>query len=251
MNTKIIIGGGVGPMAGVKLQEYVIQNTDNGGVDQGHLDVIHMCMPSKISDRTKYLLNQAQTNPGQQMAEIINPIIDAYQSDKLLIGVPCNTFHAPPIFDSFIENLNPHPDLVVINMIDATIEFIQQSLPTLEKIGLMSTTGTRELNIYTDKINNLGIELVQVSKETQVELHDTIYNPDFGIKSHSAPVTKIARERFLSYSQYLISHSANAIILGCTEIPLALPETNIGNVVLVDPMQALAKKLVGLTQKKS
>jgi len=247
---KIILGGGVGPMAGVKLHEYIIAQTQNGGCDQGHADIIHASQARLISDRTKFLLSDYQNdpsiiNPGQQMAQKLAPLYQAYSQDQLVVGVPCNTFHAPVIFDSFVENsLAIKPDLKIINMIQATVEHVLESMPDIRKIGLMSTTGTRQLGVYQTHIQAAGLELIQVSESTQAQLHDTIYNPDFGIKAFSSPVTNQARNNFLDYANDLVSQGAQVIILGCTEIPLALPELHIQNVILLDPMQVLAGKLL-------
>ena len=51
----IIIGGGVGPMAGVALHEKIIEHTLTDGTDQSHLAVHHYSCSSVISDRTAFL----------------------------------------------------------------------------------------------------------------------------------------------------------------------------------------------------
>ena len=77
----------------------------------------------------------------------------------------------------------------------------------------------------------------------QAGLHDAIYNPEWGVKAVS-PVTPRAREAFLHYAGMLVDMGADAIILGCTEIPLALPEMYLRGVPLVNPVLALARALV-------
>jgi len=113
-----------------------------------------------------------------------------------------------------------------------------------KKIGLMSTTGTREVGVYRKIFEPLGFEIVEVPEENQDELHDTIYNKKFGIKTKNSPVTPRARENFEKYLGILKKSGAEAVILGCTEIPLALPEKEFDGVPLVDPMFALARALV-------
>lgn len=49
----IVIGGGVGSGAGVKLQQYIVDNISATG-DQGHFEAHHFCRP-QIGDRTLYL----------------------------------------------------------------------------------------------------------------------------------------------------------------------------------------------------
>ena len=60
-NEKVlIIGGGVGPMAGVALHARIIENTLPGGSDQGHLDVRHFSRSADVTDRTEFLLGRQE-----------------------------------------------------------------------------------------------------------------------------------------------------------------------------------------------
>ena len=43
---------------------------------------------------------------------------------------------------------------------------------------------------------------------------------------------------------YLLRKGAEAIILGCTEIPLAIHQTNIENSLIIDATEILAKSLI-------
>src|SRR5690606_29969226 len=109
-NTKekmIIIGGGVGPMAGVGLHKNVIENTQTDGTDQTHLRVAHFSASDSISDRTKFLLGEVMDNPAEGMANVMAMADAAAQiaRQEAVAGVPCNTFHAPKIWDRFMEIL--------------------------------------------------------------------------------------------------------------------------------------------------
>ncbi|MGC9312133.1 MAG: aspartate/glutamate racemase family protein, partial [Sediminispirochaetaceae bacterium] len=75
------------------------------------------------------------------------------------------------------------------------------------------------------------------------ELHDTIYHPEWGLKAVS-PASETARRRFADYADVLISDGAEALVLGCTEIPLALPGLRYGDTPLVDPVVALARGMI-------
>ena len=107
----------------------------------------------------------------------------------------------------------------------------------------MSTTGTRKTLVYQQILEPLGFEIVQVPKKEQDALHETIYNLYWGIKAVS-PVSDKARERFLNYSDELRKQNVSAIILGCTEIALALPEKEINGIPLIDPVYVLARELI-------
>lgn len=246
--TKVIgIGGGVGPMAGVKLHELIIQQTKNDGSDQGHLPVIHVSIPSLIPDRTQYLFGKVKEDPARAMFQVMRMIEKAAKAkgvDRVVAGIPCNTFHAPKIWDHFIQMLKDEDvDMQVIHMLDETADLIHAFLPNAKNIGLMSTNGTRQVDVYGQILRPKGYKILEVPWAFQDKLHDSIYNSKWGIKAVS-PVTKKARENFEKYAEILCKMGAQAIILGCTEIPLALPQAKYKGIPLIDPMFGLARALI-------
>lgn len=169
MNQTPIIGilGGVGPMAGVVLQNYIIMNT-NATKDQDHLTVIHTCDAQNITDQTDYLISLSDStkpkipNPGLHMAQVA---INSSQHSKLfgkpcVLGVPCNSFHSPPIFEVFEKEVNAwnslnnnkgeSGDIRILNMINLTVDYIVSK--GYKTVGLMSTTGTRNQKLYRDPL---------------------------------------------------------------------------------------------------
>ncbi len=250
---KIIgIGGGVGPMAGVKLHEKIIENTLTGGTDQDHLEVYHFSRSHDIPDRTEYLLREIDVNPAGGMFRTALAMVNAANTfgKKIVFGVPCNTFHAPEIFNQFIKLLNREDvNIQVLNMIKETGDFIRSSLPEARRIGLMSTTGTRKARVYGEVLNPFGFEIIEVPESLQKELHDSIYNNKWGIKAVS-PVSERARKNFEKYTGLLQNAGAEAVILGCTEIPLALPERNFNGMPLLDPVLVLARALIREVDRK-
>ena len=233
-------------MAGVYLHKKIIENTEAQGTDQGHLDVLHASFSAGIADRTDYLLGKTTVNPADGVVKMVQSLIAgaASQDKNLVVGVPCNTFHSPQIFDVCKKSLEELGlDVEIINMIRETGEFIKATLPDIKKIGLLSTTGTRQAGVYEELLSPSGLEIVQLDDERQLEIHDSIYNPQWGIKS-TYPVSAKSRGNFEKYIQALRDQGAEAVILGCTEIPLAVPEQSFSGVALIDPMVALARALI-------
>jgi len=242
----IIIGGGVGPMAGVQLHKKIIENTKTSGKDQDHLQVWHLSRSYDIPDRTEFLTQKIKTNPAEGMARtfLLAAELLKIESCSAVGGVTCNSFHSPPIFNKFLDILiEANADIKILNMIELSGKYIKENFSGLNKIGLMSTTGTRNSLIYQQILEPLGFEIVQLPEKEQDALHDSIYNLEWGIKAIS-PLTKKARERFLDYAKKLTDKNVSAIILGCTEIPLALPEKEINGIPLIDPVYILARELI-------
>ena len=71
-STNLIgILGGVGPLAGVLLHEKIVKGT-KAKSDQDHFDIVHMCLPQYVSDRTDYLLAVADDS---KQATLPNPAL--------------------------------------------------------------------------------------------------------------------------------------------------------------------------------
>lgn len=231
-------------MAGCMLHQIIIENTIASG-DHDHLNVIHLSHSSDVPDRTAFLEGRIKQNPAHGMAQVVSSIAHCGDmcGSRVVVGVPCNTFHCPEIWDKFECLVSQAPSCSTMHMLQETGMLIQDMVPGATKVGLMSTTGTRKTGVYKDVLKPHGMSIVEVPESLQDDLHETIYNPKWGIKAVS-PVTEQARERFVAYAKILVELGAEAIILGCTEIPLALPEKQMFGVPLVNPMVALGRALV-------
>lgn len=250
MEKMIGIVGGVGPEAGTLLHRYVIAEAalqKSIQRDQDHLIVQHISASPWIPDRTDFLLEKHQENPANGAFRVIRILEDTAKSlgRQCVVGVPCNTFHAKPIFEELTKLIQEggigHIEL--LNMIEETTKYIKEKFGDISKIGLMSTTGTREQRIYHALLESLGYEVIEVGADQQSKLHETIYNAKWGIKTVS-PVSEQARKNFENFAREIIEKGAQTLILGCTEIPLALPGKEFEGISLIDPMRALARALV-------
>ncbi|KAF0689444.1 Aste57867_19116 [Aphanomyces stellatus] len=253
--TLLGILGGVGPAAGLVLHQAILRHTQNDGTDQGHLDVVHVSRSADIAARPTYLHQHADDaitieNPAYGMARSLKMLIHAAKSRqaKLVVGVPCNTFHAPPIWDTFvaaIDQVDPSAHVVLLHMLQETVRMVAEIAPAARVVGVMSTTGSRDARIFHNLLEPLGYTVVQVPASLQEELNDTIYNTEWGIKSTAPTIHPRAVANFEGYARLLArDYGAQVAILGCTEIPMALPGSEVDGMVLVDPMVALARAMI-------
>jgi aspartate racemase len=243
----LIIGGGVGPMAGVALHAAVIENTLAGG-DRGHLDLVHLSLSAGISDRTDFLLGRDAENPSLGMAKALALALAGIPGREAVVGVPCNTFHAPAIFGPFMEEALRMGEaagvkLTVLDMLGETLAFLSLAAPGAARIGLMTTTGTRRSGVYDALLAKAGRETLYVAEEDQDSLHAAIYDPVWGIKASARPGAKAA-DTLRVLALRLVERGAQAIVLGCTELPLALTEKAICAIPLIDPVLALARAMI-------
>jgi len=236
------IVGGIGPYAGLDLLRKVFDNTI-AGKDQDHIDAILLSMPSSILDRTEYLVGKVKENPGLAIAEVVKRL---EMAGAMVAGIPCNTAHVSEIFQPILDELLMEGCRIkVLHMIHETVSFLAGTFPRIKRIGVLSTTGTYLNSVYKDALEAKGYEVFRPGSEMQEQLiHPAIYHPEYGIKSVSNPVESRAKNNLLEGFSYLKERGAEAVILGCTEIPIAFPEKNIEGLVAIDPTTVLARALI-------
>ena len=235
---KKIIGiiGGMGPLATADLFEKIIRATD-AARDQDFPHVIVDCN-TDIPDRTAAILMGGE-DPVPQLVRSANTLAAA-GADVLIM--PCNTAHSPRILDAALEKLNATGRPVrFVHMIDAVVRHVRQRCGEGARVGILSTLATLETRLYQDSLERAGLEALHPAPDGCARVQEAISNREYGIKARN-PVTERARADLLDEARRLAGN-ADAIILGCTEIPLALPEKELGGVPLIDATDILALEL--------
>lgn len=235
------IVGGVGPAAGADLFLKVLRHT-RVSCDQDHIDAYMTSCPSIIPDRTGYLLNGGQ-NP---MEGIWECMVKLASLGATAIGVACNTAHSKRIMGQ-LDYSKLGPDVVVVNMIEETCRCIAKRFPAGVKAGLLATIGTNDTGVYDEYFAmHPGLELVKCSHETRIAVNEAIYSKQYGIKATPA-VTEKAKAVILDAAMQLKAAGCEILILGCTELPLALSSSS-SPLALIDPTDILAQCLVKATE---
>ena len=223
-DAKIGIVGGAGPYAGLDLAQKILQQT-RAKNDQDYLPTISISTPDQIEDRTRFLLGEISSNPAYP---IFRNLCDLKVLGASVAGIPCNTAHAPAIRDVFLEKLKQSGSkLKVLDMISETIAFLKETCSDVKTVGVLSTIGTWKAGFYPELLSASGYEVRILSEPQQQRLHDNaLFHPEFGIKVQAHPVTETARNFLLEGVECLKKQGVQAIVLGCTEIPLGLPNVN-------------------------
>lgn len=239
-----IIGviGGVGPYAGLDLVQKVFEQT-RASTDQDHLPVALHSYPHRILDRTEYLEGRVAENPAHALAEIA---LGLERVGAAVVAIPCNTAHAPRIFGLIRQRLSEAgSSLKLLHLVEACVAHIQESGHGWQRIGVLSTTGTWRFGMYTQVLSQHGLTPIAPTEEMQSSLvHPAIYDLSYGIKAQSDPIHPQAKSQLLTAIQALKGAGAEAVILGCTELPLAFREGQALGLPLIDPTRALARALI-------
>lgn len=246
MNTRrentIGIVGGMGPEACVNLFNSITSLTD-AATDQEHLSVILMSFPKHITDRTAFLEGNTDINPANVVAKIIKRLENAGAN---IIGMACNTIHAPEIFDVILGELDAMKSKVcLVHMPLATCQLIKKKYPLVNRVGLMTTNGTYRARIYENILSNLGYEVVVPDFTFQNNIiHKMIYDSHLGVKANPFKITSEVKSWMNESIAFFKKNKADAIILGCTELSLIPVEDE--DLIIVDSTKAMALALIAM-----
>jgi aspartate racemase len=126
-------------------------------------------------------------------------------------------------------------------MIRLTAQAAAARLPDARKFGLMATTGTVKSGLYGEAFGERGLELLIPTPEEQELVMAAVYGED-GVKA--GRVDGPPRERADRVMAALVARGAEAIILGCTELPLLYPDAEQDGVPMLNSTQVLAEACV-------
>ncbi|MGA9918664.1 aspartate/glutamate racemase family protein [Paraburkholderia sp.] len=238
---KVGVVGGVGPAATVDFVQKIVRSTP-ASRDQDHIKLVIEQNP-QIPDRTSNLVGNGP-----------DPTVALYATckkleagDADLIAIPCNTAHA------FVERIQPYLNVPILNMLTVTVDHLRRAFPALREVGLLATSGTIESGVYRKALASHGLKQTTPGNGLQARLMNAIYGPR-GVKAGFTKGECV--EDIHAALNDLIDRDIEVVILGCTELPLLLPQASFtshnGRVMrLVDPTEILAKRCVAYARREA
>jgi aspartate racemase len=111
-------------------------------------------------------------------------------------------------------------DIPLVHIGDAVGQAIKDA--GFQKVGLLGTRFTMEESFLKDRLRNkFGIESIVPEKDDRDIVHSVIYN-----ELVNGDIRDESRKEYLRIIDKLTAEGAEAIILGCTEIPLLVKPTD-------------------------
>jgi len=216
MKKKTIgILGGMGPEATLDCFAKIIKNTP-AQRDQDHLRVVIDSNPA-VPDRTAAIVGNGQS-PVPVMVEGCHTLEKA-GADFIII--PCVSAHF------FIDELQQQANLPILSIFDAVAESIIRNYPKAKTVGLLGTTGTVKGGLFQKRLAQNRINTVVPQEAMQSTIMAAIYD----IKNAAPTRTRSEiTADLIAAADSLIAiqpDGAQAIIAGCTEIPLALGQQHL------------------------
>ena len=221
--TKKTVGilGGMGPEATADLFMKIIKATP-AKKDQEHLRVVMDSNP-EIPDRTAFILGKGEDPRPLLLAGAKN----LERLGASFIVIPCNTAHF------FHKDVQDAVSIPVLNIMEEVSRYLSGKL---QKAGLLASTGTLSTRLYENALARHGIGTVLPQGSDQDEVMKAIY----AVKAGDLDT---GRRIALEQGRKLEAAGAQAVIAGCTEIPLVLKDGDLG-VPVVDATTILAQSAV-------
>lgn len=216
--------GGMGPAATNDFFRKLIDATP-ATRDQEHLPVVIWSDP-RIPDRTEALLDDGP----DPTPWIENGIERLRNAGCRIVAIPCNTAHA------FLNDISERFHVDFVDMIAETVQATIAGVPDLRKVGLLATTGTVRSNIYDRAFSPRGVTVLVPEPSEQAALMSVIH----AVKSGS-PAAQVSAS-LDAIIQSMALRGVEAVILGCTELPLVVRKHD--RVQVVDPTRVLAEAVV-------
>ena len=170
--------------------------------------------PESIGSQTKKLSNKSTNKISR---EKYNKVLKSLlKGCKLLeknkckfIVIPCNTAHY------WFEDLQNKINIPIINMPKEVFKFTKKKCKKNSKVGLLATEGTLKTGVYK-KFFEKDYQLIEPSQKIQkLSVNKAIRLVKMGNVKAAAKTIKPAIDS-------LIKMKCKKIILGCTELPIAI-----------------------------
>jgi aspartate racemase len=217
--------GGLGPDATLDFYAKLLLATP-AERDQDHLRVVIDSNP-KVPDRNHALAGEGES-PGPALAAGARAL---ERAGAQLLCMPCNTAHA------FIADVRAATALPFVSIIDAALAEVRALRPAVQRIGLLTADGGRRARVYEDALARAGLHAVQLADADQAALMQLIYGVKAGRRAEGE------RIRTAVLAQRLVDDGAQALVAGCTEVPLLMGPAD-AMVPFIDSTAALARAVV-------
>lgn len=235
--TERILGvlGGMGPLASAQFMVRLTLLTA-ADLDQDHVPAI-LWSDVRLPDRAPSLLGHpGAADPLPYLRRGID--ILKYAGCSAMV-MPCNTAHG-------WSDLLGAEGLPLIHIVDACAADLRASLRPGATVGIMGTVATLRLRLYQDRLERLGWRCIE---PTEAETRDVMMPAIAAVKGNRVAESYAPTAGII---QALVARGAQAVILGCTELPISLQAGPGGEaemlrqgVPVVDSIDALARAAIG------
>lgn len=196
--------GGMGPLASAQFMLRLTLLTP-ATRDQEHIPAVLWSDP-RVPDRTRHRLAGAE----DPLPWLLRGIEGLQQAGCGAIAIPCNTAHG------WIDDMRRAASVPIIHIVDAAAMDLRAMGVPSGTIGIMGTQATLDMRFYQERLERQGWRCIIPS---HAEMDQCVVPAIALVKANRVadafqPLSEVVNA--------LAARGASAVVLGCTEIPLAI-----------------------------
>jgi aspartate racemase len=224
-NSDGVVGvlGGMGPLATIDFMHKVLAATE-AQRDQDHVPLIVASIP-QMPDRGAAFRGDG---PSPLAAMVANGV-RLRDAGARLVVIPCNTAHL------WFDALQAALELPMLHLVDAALDAAIASVGNDATLGLLCTEATLASGLYVKRAPQIRWVV-----PTATEMREHVMP---GIAAVKAGDLFRGGELLRDAARALAQRGAQALVLGCTEVPLVLGPAN-APLPVIDATAALARRVV-------
>lgn len=203
---RIGVVGGVGPAATILYYRLLIARARE--IDPGSMEIVIDSLD--LEEITGMFRDRALDRMGERLARAMVTLEEAGCDS---IAIACNSMHMA--FDRAASAVK----VPVISIVDAVLEATTRG--GYRSVGLLATTFVMQSGLYRDPLEARGVRCVEPSAAEQEWIMAAILDD---LQRPTVPPATV--ERFVTIVTDLARRGAEAVILGCTDLPVAITDAN-------------------------
>lgn len=220
---SIGILGGMGPLSSAQFHLRLIRHLHDhyhAVQDTDYPPIWHYSMPMEGFDETGVA-------DGDKVQEQLTAGVRTLAAQGVaVIAIPCNSVHQ---FYAAMQNTVKVP---ILNIIEESVKRVEQA--GYKRVGLLTSHSTRALGLYETALKKHGLQALGVTEDEQQQL-DTVIKAVMSGKHGKADAAIVH-----SIATHLVEQGAECVLLGCTELPLAVANIQF-SFPMFDSLQILAE----------
>lgn len=224
MSERILgILGGMGPQASIRFYELITQIAiEKFGISK-NADIPHLLLDSiPVPDLVKSKKDEEET-----VAIVEREAARLAGAGATAFAMPCNTMHL------YASRFQASAGIPFLSMVEAVVSQVKADQRKL--VGLIGTITTMQSGLYRAPLEKTGVHVLLPTAEEQEEIANIIHNViGKGVDNEQRHTLHRILDR-------LAERGAEAIILGCTELPLVACTIDT-TIPLYDSLRLLAQE---------
>lgn len=227
MDTRILgVLGGMGPLASAHFMARLTLLTP-AQHDQDHIPAVLWSDP-RVPDRTAAHLGDG----ADPLPWLVRGLQGLKRAGCGAVAIPCNTAHG------WFEVMQARSSLPILHIVDAAEAELLRQGHARGTIGVLGTAGTLAMRLYQDRLEDRGWRCLAPDEAAMARL----VTPAIALVKANRVAE--ARAPLAEAVTGLARRGAAAVVLGCTEIPLALSADEQDGIPLINTIDALVRAAI-------